>query len=80
NNIADLAEDPHMRQREAIIEYDDYEFGKILVPGIVPKLQNFPGQIKFLGAKLGEYNQEIYQKLLGLSLEEIKDLEEREII
>ena len=80
NNIADLAEDPHMRQREAIIEYNDYEYGKILVPGIVPKLKNFPGQIKFLGAKLGEYNQEIYQKLVGLSLEEIKDLEERDII
>ncbi|MBY8986384.1 MAG: CoA transferase [Candidatus Lokiarchaeota archaeon] len=80
NNIADLAEDPHMRQREAIIEYDDYEFGKILVPGIVPKLQNFPGQIKFLGAKLGEYNQEIYHELLGLTLDEIKDLEKKNII
>ena len=80
NNIADLAEDPHMRQRGAIIEYDDYEFGKVLVPGIVPKLKNFPGQIKFLGAKLGEYNKEIYQKLLGYSSEEIKDLEERGII
>ncbi|MHA2036956.1 MAG: CaiB/BaiF CoA transferase family protein [Promethearchaeota archaeon] len=80
NSIADLAEDPHMHQREAIIEYDDYEYGKILVPGIVPKLQNFPGQIKFLGAKLGEFNQEIYHELLGLSLEEIKGLEEREII
>ena len=80
NNIADLAEDPHMRQREAIIEYDDYEFGKILVPGIVPKLQNFPGKIRFLGAKLGEYNQEIYQTYLGLSSEEIEDLKQKEII
>jgi crotonobetainyl-CoA:carnitine CoA-transferase CaiB-like acyl-CoA transferase len=51
-----------------------------LVPGIVPKLKKFPGHIKFLGAKLGEYNQEIYHKFLGLSFEEIKDLEEREII
>ncbi|MBY8989510.1 MAG: CoA transferase [Candidatus Lokiarchaeota archaeon] len=80
NNIADLAEDPHMRQRDAIVEYDDYEFGKILVPGIVPKLKNFPGQIRFLGAKLGEFNQEIYQELLGFTLEEIKDLEEKEVI
>jgi formyl-CoA transferase len=80
NSIADLADDPHMRQREAIIEYDDYEYGKILVPGIIPKLKNFPGKIRFLGAKLGEYNQKIYHELLGLSLEEIKDLEEKEII
>ncbi|MHA1915169.1 MAG: CaiB/BaiF CoA transferase family protein [Promethearchaeota archaeon] len=80
NNIADLAEDPHMRQREAIIEYDDYEYGKILVPGVVPKLKNFPGQIKFLGAKLGEYNQEIFEKFLGLTPKEIKDLEEKGVI
>jgi crotonobetainyl-CoA:carnitine CoA-transferase CaiB-like acyl-CoA transferase len=80
NNIADLADDPHMRQREAIIEYEDYEYGKILVPGIAPKLKNYPGKIRFLGAKLGEYNQEIYQRMLGLSLEEIKELEEKEII
>ena len=80
NNIADLSEDPHMREREAVIEFDDYEFGKILVPGIIPKLKNFPGQIRFLGAKLGEYNQEIYQKILGLTTEEIRKLEEREVI
>jgi len=80
NSIADLAEDPHMRQREAIIEYDDYEYGKILVPGIVPKLKNFPGRIKFLGAKLGEHNQEIFQNLLGLSSEEIEKLEEKDVI
>ncbi len=80
NSIADLAEDPHMLQREAIIEFEDYEYGKILVPGIVPKLKNFPGRIKFLGGKLGEHNQEIFQNLLGLSSEEIKELEEKEVI
>jgi crotonobetainyl-CoA:carnitine CoA-transferase CaiB-like acyl-CoA transferase len=80
NNIADLAEHPHMRQRGAILEYDDYEFGKVLVPGIVPKLKNFPGQIRFLGVKLGEHNQEIYKDFLGFSLEEIEDLKQKEII
>ena len=80
NSIADIAKDPHMRQREAVIEYEDYEFGKILVPGIVPKLKNFPGRIKFLGAKLGEYNKEIFQDLLGLSPDEIEKLEEKNVI
>jgi crotonobetainyl-CoA:carnitine CoA-transferase CaiB-like acyl-CoA transferase len=80
NNIADLAVDPHMREREAVLEFEDPEFGKVLIPGIVPKLQKFPGRVNFLGAELGEYNQEIYQNFLGLSSEEIKDLEEKEII
>lgn len=80
NSIADLAVDPHMREREAIIEFEDDDYGKILIPGVVPKLRNFPGRVKFLGAKLGEYNQEIYQNFLGLTEEEIKELEQREII
>lgn len=80
NSIADLANDDHMRQRKAIIEYNDYEHGKILIPGIVPKLKNFPGEVRFLGSKLGEHNQEIYQNMLGLSLKEIEELKERDII
>lgn len=80
NSIADLASDPHMLDREAVLEFTDPDYGKVLIPGIVPKLKNFPGRVKFLGAKLGEYNQEIYQKFLGLTTEEINKLEEREII
>jgi len=80
NNIADLAVDPHMREREAVLEFIDSDYGKVLIPGIVPKLKNFPGRVKFLGAKLGEYNQEIYKRFLGLTTEEINKLEEREVI
>lgn len=80
NNIADLASDPHMLDREAVLEFKDPDYGKVLIPGIVPKLKNFPGHVKFLGAKLGEYNQEIYQKFLGLTTEEINKLKEKEII
>lgn len=80
NSIADLASDPHMLDREAVLEFIDPDYGKVLIPGIVPKLKNFPGRVKFLGAKLGEYNQEIYRKFLGLTTEEINKLEEREVI
>ncbi|MHA2006154.1 MAG: CaiB/BaiF CoA transferase family protein [Promethearchaeota archaeon] len=80
NNIADLATDPHMLDREAILNFEDPEYGKVLIPGIAPKLKKFPGQVKFLGAKLGEYNHEIFKEFLGLSQEEIKVLEEKEII
>ena len=80
NNIDDLAVNPHMLQREAVMKFNDPEYGDVLVPGIVPKLKNFPGKINFLGGNLGEYNQEIYKGFLGLSDEEIKELEEKEVI
>ena len=46
----------------------------------MPKLNNFPGKINFLGGNLGEYNQEIYKDFLGLTDKEIKELEEKEVI
>ena len=83
NNIADIAEDPHMREREAVLPIDDPDDpgnGEILVPGIVPKLKNFPGKIRSLGPELGAHNQEIYGTYLGLSEKEIKQLKENGVI
>ena len=80
NNIADLAVDPHLRERKSVLEIEDPQLGKVLIPGIIPKLKNFPGSIRFLGPDLGEYNQEIYSEFLGLTKEEIKNLEEKEVI
>ncbi|MEE9612359.1 MAG: CoA transferase, partial [Desulfatiglandales bacterium] len=48
-NIADLAEDPHLREREAVLEFDVPGTGKVLIPGIFPKMANAPGRIKHLG-------------------------------
>lgn len=73
-NIEDLANEPHMREREAIVEFNDPEKGNVLVPGVFPKLKNSPGKIRFLGGKLGEYNHEIYNELLGISPEELSEL------
>jgi len=79
-NIADLAHDDHLRQREAVMEFDDPEKGKILVPGVFPKLAKSPGRVKFLGAKLGEHNQEIYGGFLGLSPNDIDALKRKGVI
>ena len=79
-NIKDLAHDPHMREREAVMEFEDPEKGKILIPGVFPKLKNAPGRVKFLGVKLGEHNQEIYGGMLGLSSEEIEALQQKGVI
>ena len=82
-NISELAVDPHMLHRKSVLSIDDPDSpGKktVLVPGIVPKLQNFPRRVKSLGPTLGEHNQEIYRKHLGLSAEKNKELEKKEII
>ena len=79
-NIADLADDPHMRERDAVMDFDDPDKGKVLIPGVFPKLAKAPGRVEFLGAKLGEFNKEIYSDMLGLSDDELNMLGEKGII
>ena len=79
-NISDLAEDPHLLARDAVMNLIDEQFGRIKVPGVFPKLSNSPGKIRHLGGKLGEYNREIYGDLLGLSDDEIADLGKKGVI
>jgi crotonobetainyl-CoA:carnitine CoA-transferase CaiB-like acyl-CoA transferase len=76
-NIAEVAQDAHMRFREAVLEVDDPDKGKVLVPGVFPKLFKHPGRVRHLGLRLGEHNQEIYGGLLGLAPEEMAALEEK---
>ena len=79
-NIADLAQDPHMRERKAVMAVNDPDKGEVLIPGVFPKLAKSPGRVKFLGAKLGEYNQEIYGDFIGLSNDDLSRLKDKGVI
>ena len=79
-NIAELAQDPHMRERKAVMAINDPDKGEVLIPGVFPKMAKSPGRVKFLGAKLGEFNQEIYGDFIGLSNDEISALKEKGVI
>lgn len=79
-NIADLADDPHMLERGTIMEFEDEEKGKIKIPGVFPMLQNHPGEVKFLGRKLGEDSEEVYEEMFGLTKDEITELKKKGII
>jgi crotonobetainyl-CoA:carnitine CoA-transferase CaiB-like acyl-CoA transferase len=79
-NIKDIFEHPHYKARENIIEVKHPRLGKIKVPGIIPKFEKTPGTVRYIAPDLGEHNQEILQEMLGLSPEEIQDLQEKNVI
>jgi crotonobetainyl-CoA:carnitine CoA-transferase CaiB-like acyl-CoA transferase len=79
-NVADLADDPHMRGRGAIIEREVQGIGKVLLPGVIPRLERHPGSVRFPGATLGEHNEEIYTEELGFSRQELAGLQKKGII
>jgi formyl-CoA transferase len=77
----EIVEDPHYKEREMIISVEHPELGDFPMPGVVPKLSRTPGKVYKTGAeKMGQNNKEIYRDLLNLSLEEMIDLQEQNII
>jgi formyl-CoA transferase len=74
-SIADIFEDPQFRAREMLLEHHDPELGTFLGPGIVPKLSATPGTVRWSGTwDEGSHNRDVYEELLGLSVEQIDEL------
>jgi formyl-CoA transferase len=79
-NIQDMFEDPHFQARKSIIEVDTPGLGRVKMQGVVPRFSLTPGRVERGGPVLGEHNQEIYEGLLGLKINEIKELEGQGVI
>ncbi len=80
HDAKDVANDPHYRQREAIVEVRAADFGTLAMQGVVPKLSGTPGRIRWAGPRLGEHNAQVYGEILGLSATEISRLHTEGII
>jgi len=79
--IADIFEDPQFRARDMLVEHEDPEFGRYIGPGIVPKLSETPGEVRWSAPwEEGSHNQEVYGGLLGLSDEELAELKAEGVV
>jgi len=78
-NVADMMVDEHFQFRGLFEEVDVH--GKPLkVPAMAPKLSATPGRTDWAGPKVGEFNDEIYGDLLGLSAQDLARLSEKGVI
>ena len=81
NNIADIFGDRQFHARRNLVAIDDPDLGEtVVVPGVIPRLSETPGNIRHLGPKLGQHTDEILQNLLGMSAEEISGLRKKRVI
>jgi crotonobetainyl-CoA:carnitine CoA-transferase CaiB-like acyl-CoA transferase len=78
-SIADIFDDPQYRAR-GNIKMAESRAGEVAVPDVVPRLSQTPGQIRWLGAALGEQNEEVFGEVLQLSRAEIEDLRKSGVI
>ena len=81
NTIKEVAENPQLVARNMIRRVQDDFFGDVAMPGIVPLLDQTPGDIEWLGStELGAHNQDVYGDILGLTNDEMAELKEQGII
>ena len=79
--IADIFEDPQFEARDMLVTHHDPSFGDFIGPGVVPKLSVTPGAVRWSAPwELGSHNQEVFGDVLGLSPEEIAELEEEGVV
>lgn len=78
-SIADIFSDAQYRAR-GNIRTESSRVGPIAVPGVVPRLSQTPGEIRWLGDSLGAHNKDVFAGLLGLTDAELSRLRETGII
>src|SRR5260221_1901579 len=69
-SIADIFADPQYLARGDIIHPEDPDIGPVPMPAIQPRFSRTPGEVRFVGPRLGEHNDQIYGELLGLDDDE----------
>jgi len=62
-SVADIVEDPHYSAREMILSTELPGDIAVKMPGIVPKLSDTPGAVKWSGPTLGQHTGEVLNAL-----------------
>jgi crotonobetainyl-CoA:carnitine CoA-transferase CaiB-like acyl-CoA transferase len=76
----DLLQDPHYRARHTFNEVTHSQVGPKWYPGFAWRMSETPGQVHWPSPTLGQHNHQIYSQLLGLTDQEISELEETGVI
>jgi len=78
-SIADIAADLHYRARGMIERHRMGGDKELLLPGIVPKLSETPGETRWVGPRLGEHTDAVLGSL-GYGKDDIAALRQRGIV
>jgi len=72
-SVADIVSDPHYQARDMLLQAQLPGGASVKMPGIVPKLSDTPGEVRWQGPTLGEHTGSVLSEL-GFATEEIERL------
>jgi formyl-CoA transferase len=79
--VKEIAEDPHFRARQALVEAPSTERNEpVTMPGVMPALERHPGNVRAAGGPIGRDTENVLSELLGLSDEDILELENSRVV
>jgi formyl-CoA transferase len=76
----EMLEDPHFKARQAIVSVPHPDFGEIRMQNVAPRLSATPGGIRSPSPGLGEHNDEVYLRLLGMAPQRYAQLKSGKVI
>jgi formyl-CoA transferase len=79
-DAADIAADPHVAAREAIVTVQDAALGPVRQQAPTPRLDRTPLTIPRGAPRLGEHTDEVLTEVLGLSRSELDALRAEDVI
>jgi crotonobetainyl-CoA:carnitine CoA-transferase CaiB-like acyl-CoA transferase len=78
--VGESIEDKHLKARNAFVEVDHPEAGKVKVLAPWVRFSDTPGAITSPSPLMGQHSREVFGTLLGLTVQEIDALERKKII
>ncbi len=76
----DAINHPYFKERGMIREIEDPVMGKLVIPGFPLRFSDQPERLDLVAPTLGQHNGEIMGEFLGYSEDEIRKLEEKNIL
>jgi formyl-CoA transferase len=79
----DIVKDSHFWARDMLLEEEvvvEDTAETVLFPGIVPRLEQMPGAVAWLGPELGEHTEPILTELLGMTDEQVTQLRAQGVV
>ena len=78
-NVVDIMNDEQFKAREALVKVPTEQFGEIWMQNVTPRMNGTPGKVKWAGAQLGAFNDEIFSRL-GYSVDQVAEMKAAGII
>ncbi|WCN79618.1 CaiB/BaiF CoA transferase family protein [Micromonospora sp. LH3U1] len=79
-DIADVFADPQYQALDTVTTVEDPVLGPLRMPNVLYRMSATPGAIAWTGRPRGADNQSVYGDRLGLSADELADLQSRGVI